>query len=123
MAVPPMRDGWNGNLWIALLHAQISKLTRSISPSICFLLKGYELGRGIWGSLIFLKYTCSDCGRVERCDELQEKVSKTAAERQRFLGSFWHHFLMFLPEDCMHFFFVMPILIIFTGAYVKQVSD
>ena len=88
MAVSPMRNGWNGNLWIALLHAQISKLTRSISPSICFLLKGYELGRGIWGSLIFLKFTCSDCGRVERCDELQEKVSKTAAERQRFLGLF-----------------------------------
>jgi len=35
-----------------------------------------RVGRGTWGSLIFLNYTCSNDGRVKRFHDLQEKVSK-----------------------------------------------
>jgi hypothetical protein len=65
-----------------------------ISPSIRFLLKGCELGRGTWGSLIFSSYTRSDGGRVEECDELQEKVpakidkTLSASDFGVFLASF-----------------------------------
>lgn len=101
-----------------------SKLTLSIWTSICFLLKGWDLGRGIWGSPIFPSNTCNDGARVERFYELQECQIDTTYLSQRFGGvlsiiciSFslraaWFLFLCYL---------VMPILIIFTGAHVKQV--
>jgi hypothetical protein len=99
------------------------KIDLKYFPSTCFLLKGYKLGPRTWGSLIFSSYICTDERRVERCGGLQEKVSKpTGYFEAAIFGVLGIISTCFFLRAAWFGFFVMLMLIIFTGLRLKQVS-